>query len=109
MVIKCDPRAYAKCPTRHLCGTYCDDVCFEEGSECDAFNQEMINAPQTNADRIRAMSDEELAQFLDDTQRMECESIHVLNGDGTLKYQSLVNGWLRWLQQPAEEVQENAG
>lgn len=59
--------------------------------------------PQTNADRIRAMSDEELAEFLDDTQREECESLHILNDDGTMKFESLKKGWLIWLQKPAEE------
>lgn len=41
--------------------------------------------PMTNADRIRAMSDEELAEFLID-----------LSDDGNLKIRE-------WLQQPAEE------
>lgn len=58
--------------------------------------------PKTNADCIRAMSDEELAEFLDTTQKMECEAFHVINSDGTLKFESLKNGWLKWLQQPAE-------
>lgn len=104
MVIKCDPRAYAKCPTKELCGPYCDDVCFEEGSECDAFNQEVINAPQTNADRIRAMSDEELAKLFedgcpDDQHGKNCPSDPC----------SCLECWVRYLQQSAEEVQENAG
>lgn len=59
---------------------------------------------KTNADCIRAMSDEELAEFLDTTQKMECEAFHVINSDGTLKFESLKNGWLEWLQQPAPEV-----
>ena len=42
------------------------------------------NMPQTNADRIRAMNDEELAEFLID-----------LADDGNLKI-------MEWLQQPAE-------
>ena len=41
--------------------------------------------PMTNADRIRAMSDEELAEFLID-----------LANDGNLRIKE-------WLQQPAEE------
>jgi hypothetical protein len=42
--------------------------------------------PQTNADRIRAMSDEDLAEFLE--------------GD----YGNMAVGWaLDWLKQPAEE------
>lgn len=41
--------------------------------------------PMTNADRIREMSDFELANFLDDVQRKECESLHLLKKDGTLR------------------------
>ncbi len=56
----------------------------------------------TNADYIRAMSDEELAEFLDETQRMECEAPHIINDDGTLRFQSVKNGWRDWLQRPYE-------
>lgn len=45
----------------------------------------VIGKPMTNADRIRAMSDEELAEFLID-----------LANDGNLRIKE-------WLQQPAEE------
>lgn len=58
MVMNCDPRAYAQCPTRHLCGSL-NDAQFMEGSDCDKFNQRILNQPMTYADRIRAMSDEE--------------------------------------------------
>ena len=44
--------------------------------------------PMTNADRIRAMSDEELAKWLE------------YEGGGAC---AEVCGWLNWLQQPAEE------
>ena len=60
--------------------------------------------PMTNADRIRAMSDEELADFMDGVQREECETIHEVKQDGTFRFESLRNGWLLWLNQPAEEV-----
>ena len=46
----------------------------------------VIEAPMTNADRIRSMSDEELAEFLID-----------LADDGNLRIRD-------WLQQPAEEA-----
>ncbi len=48
-------------------------------------------APSTNADRIRAMSDEELAAWM-----AECNA-----------YREYANAsqWLPWLQQPAEEEQ----
>lgn len=44
---------------------------------------------RTNADRIRAMTDEELAKFL-----------AVTAGD---KIGGMAKFWLEWLQQPAEE------
>ena len=48
-------------------------------------------APSTNADRIRAMSDEELAAWM-----AECNA-----------YREYANAsqWLPWFQQPAEEEQ----
>ena len=51
----------------------------EEARDCNYFRE------MTNADRIRAMSDEDLAEFLID-----------LADDGNLKI-------MEWLQQPAEE------
>ena len=52
----------------------------------------------TNFERIKNMSDEELAEFLDETQRMECEAIHELNKDGSWKFVSAKTGWLIWLK-----------
>lgn len=74
---------------------------------CDAVREarEKTEGIKTNADRIRAMSDELLAEFLDTTQKMECEAFHAINSDGTLRFESLKNGWLEWLQQPAEGVE----
>ena len=53
--------------------------------ECTSSFCEYRRKKQTNADRIRAMSDEELAEFLID-----------LADDGNLRIRE-------WLQQPAEE------
>ena len=50
--------------------------------------EEPFVPPMTNADRIRAMSDEELAKWLE------------YEGGGAC---AEVCGWLKWLQQPAEE------
>lgn len=44
--------------------------------------------PKTNADRIRAMSDEELANWLEYEGGGACAEVY---------------GWLQWLRQPAEE------
>ena len=57
--------------------------------------------PQTNGDRIRSMTDEELAKFVDG--RRVCpptsECSQVCDGD-------CVYCWLEWLQQPAETFSE---
>ena len=87
-MIKCDPRAKAKCPFKEQCCGY-DVGYFLEGSDCDKFNQKVLLPPFTNADRIRAMDDNELAKFL----------ATKLNDD-FYEYPDLT---LQWLQQPAEE------
>ena len=56
----------------------------EEARDCNYFRE------MTNADRIRSMSDEELAEFLID-----------LADDGNLRIRE-------WLQQPAEEDDHDA-
>lgn len=57
--------------------------------------------PQTNADRIRAMSDEELAKFIANPCQCavepECDGYRECGNDLCLKY------LLKWLQQLAEE------
>lgn len=55
--------------------------------------------PQTNADRIRAMSDEELAEYFADI------ATEVSNG---ISYSERPEEWLEWLKQPAETHTENA-
>ena len=58
--------------------------------ECTASFCEYRRKKQTNADRIRAMNDEELAEFLID-----------LADDGDLKIRE-------WLQQPVEKEDDHA-
>lgn len=50
--------------------------------------------PQTNADRIRAMSDEELAEWIDFCPHVRCPR------------ESCETCLLAWLKQPAEEMKE---
>ena len=64
-MLKCSPEAFAKCPNRLYCGSYPSECSFTEGSDCDKFNQSVEDSPKTNADRIRAMSDEELAKVFE--------------------------------------------
>ena len=69
-----------------------DEVNNKSCAECPViFKGEKL----TNADRIRSMSDEELAEFLAE---------HDLGlGDNNLP---MPNDWLEWLQSPVDEVSE---
>lgn len=60
---KCSAKAFATCPDRAVCGSLNEAVCME-GSDCEKFNEAVDKQPLTNADRIRAMSDEELGALL---------------------------------------------
>ena len=57
--------------------------------------------PQTNADRIRAMSDEELAE---DCVEIILNVMELLGIKNTGRKEEAVKARLEWLQQPAEEV-----
>lgn len=63
MLLKCDPRAFARCPYKGSCVNL-EEAEFTEGSDCDLFNKRILERPITNADKIRGMSDRELATFL---------------------------------------------
>lgn len=58
--------------------------------------------PITNADRIRRMSDEELAEFLAEEQYRIASVVFQACGIG-LEKQVIYARRLDWLQQPAEE------
>ena len=63
----------------------CVAAILDNGEVTDPSHWKPKPKPMTNADRIRAMTDEELAEFLE--------------GD----YGNMAVGWaLEWLQQPAE-------
>lgn len=102
-MIKCDQRAKVRCPFKNPC---CGDetAYFMEGSECDEFNQKILAPPPTNADRIRAMSDEELAKMLTIGQGgFDCSTC-VETTDYRDCEQNCEEQCLKWLRQPAEEV-----
>ena len=65
----------------------------------------------TNADRIRNMSDEELAEFLTDINPTNCQDCGFSHGwrcqpnrDDYSDFEKCEEGRKRWLQQPAEEA-----
>ena len=86
--------AYAKCTVTYR-GSACAALRSTYGIDSDP---EIV----TNADRIRAMSDEELAKFMSiQADECQCEADYKCNykcgSDSCLKV------LLDWLQQPAEE------
>lgn len=94
MRIKCDPRAIARCPYKRLCG---DNPYFLDGSDCDKFNQKVLEPPPTMADCIRAKSDEELAEWLTEFS-FEAFAAGVFKMAGPIMTKQ---ERLDWLQQPA--------
>ena len=68
---------------------------------------EVINPVKTNADRIRSMSDEELAKFLTDINPTNCQDCGFSHGwrcqpdrDDYSDFEKCKEGRRRWLQQP---------
>ena len=85
--------------------TLCD--CGKCISECElsGTNQTCVNCPAfqtpplTNADRLRAYSDEELAEWLYDRggSAPNCDRVNM-----AFDYKKCNECWLDWLRQPAE-------
>ena len=96
--IKCDSKVKAKCSFKNKC---CGDQegLYLEGSECDKFAQKVLSEPPTNADRIRAMSDEELAKMLWKTGR----NYRAICADPVVDYREHSAELLEWLKQPVKE------
>ena len=72
---------------------------------------EVSNPVKTNADRIRSMSDEELAEFLTDINPTNCQDCGFSHGwrcqpdrDDYSDFEKCKEGRKRWLKQPAEEA-----
>ena len=105
-MLRCSPKAFAKCQTRHICGKI-EEATFTEGSECDRFNQSVADMPMTNADRIRDMTDEELVELAikqigGGFDWMPCGV--VCGGKcTTTRSEECRKRILHWLQQPAQE------
>ena len=103
---RCSKKAFAMCPNRKFCGT-AEDAEFADDSECAEFNRAVENKPMTNADRIRAMSDEELVVFLDGfsgrcldcAEDAENKSCPIYKNGHYCRPQDI----MKWLQQPAGE------
>lgn len=83
--------------------------CLNMGGDCHPESGEMYEA-FTKADRIRGMSDEELAWFM--AERFAKDSILRIAGQGLRVSDEAKNAiknelyeiWIKYLKQPAEEV-----
>lgn len=59
--------------------------------------------PDTNADRIRAMSDEELAEFLNRVKE-PCDRCQLAVTEGACTETLCDDAMMKWLKQPADEA-----
>lgn len=53
-----------------------------------------VKKPMTNADSIRVMTDEELAEWI----------VHKTEGNGFDGYEEVVSAWLDWLKQEVDNA-----
>lgn len=97
-LLRCSAEAFARCPSRELCGNI-QDAMFMEGSDCDRFNRSVADQPMTNGDWIRSMGDGELAQFMCNLYSCcVCPAAELCTStDGK------ANGLKKWLRQPYKE------
>ncbi len=80
-MLRCNPKANAQCPDRHLCGPIEDK-------------------PMTNGDSVRGMSDKELVEFIGHNSL--CDRIQ-REGTWCEEHAVCENCLTVWLQQPAKE------
>ena len=85
-----------------LCPMQCGTV---DPATCQAVDYcPQATPPKTNADRIRAMSDEELAEFLYNVwKKQDTFSKEVCERCGDTDIGCQPNCWLDWLKQEAED------
>lgn len=85
----------------------------EHYRETEDFARRLIDhsKPKTNADCIKTMSDEELAEFLTHINPTNCKDCAFSHGwrcqpdrDDYSDFEKCKEGRRRWLQQPAEEA-----
>lgn len=109
-MLRCDPRAFARCPYNMTC-VRIEEAVFAEESDCHQFNRKVLRQPVTNGDRIRTAGDrylvELLAQF-DNTDDVlhycQCKSECT---DRIDQGQAIPDSWCRkclldWILSPAD-------
>ena len=88
------------CEFRHLCDE--TETVLTAFVSCEKRSRLLAerNRKQTNADRIRAMTDEELADFID-----KCEGMGFADSSIAREKNGYRIDMLDWLQQPAKEAE----
>lgn len=88
------------CPTRHLCGPI-EEAIFTEDSECAEFNRYVEDKPMTNGDRIRSMSNEELAKLIVKHKPVYswCKDVREIWMQRNV---TKIQAWVMWLQETYE-------
>ena len=97
-------------PTCNICKYSGMPIYRSPCSECKGFSKYEYEKLQTNADRIRSMIDDELAEFLTHINPTNCQDCAFSHGwrcqpdrDDYSDFKKCEEGRKRWLQQPAEE------
>lgn len=90
---RCDSYNRSQCPHASYCETF---SVYADEDECIKLKLNVVNKPKTNADSIRAMSDEELAELV---------AKYVYCGLCPLKHRCIPGECkkvvMKWLKQPA--------
>ena len=83
----------------------CDAV--YRGSRCKAYRYyHGLGDPQTNADKIRSMTDQELAVFLSRDLKQPCDYCQLEDLEGACTETLCDDAMMKWLQQPADNPKE---
>lgn len=94
------------CLHDQFCETYCNDCCWVRDEAPSKWEPAPHYKPDTNADRIRAMSDEELAEWIHNGISSDaCDYCEYNNGycDGSpCRGKAEAEMITDWLKQPAE-------
>lgn len=100
---KCDPRVFARCPYRASCIS-ADQAFFKEGSDCDQFSQKILTIPVTYGDRVRSMSDQELAEWTAEVELnaikgcIKRQGFELSEDQTTRRHHFLRKKWLQYLR-----------
>lgn len=105
-MLRCSAEAFARCPTRHLCGRR-EDATYAEGSECDLFNRQLGERPVTNGEKLLSMSAEELVLMMSGTDmdsfnRQFCNEQFCELSGVCMTDDDCLPAIVKWLNAPAE-------